>query len=238
MIKKIPAFIGFIAILLIGYLFLQIIPPLLYQNDNNITQTTDCPQYIIDFVAKNPQASELKDNYTTKQNNEPIELASPDGIPLYIQWDSRWAFNKYGDEIIGTAGCGPTCLAMVSVGLTGNIEYNPRYIANYAQNNNYLEGSKTSWSLMQEGCRDFGLKATPVTLNKAAMINELNQGHPIICSVRPGDFTDTGHFIVITKVKDNNFIVNDPNSRENSQRQWSYERLSWQIKAMWSYSLL
>ena len=42
----------------------------------------------------------------------------------------------------------------------------------------------------------------------------------------------------IEGLKDNNFIVNDPNSRENSQRQWSYERLSWQIKAMWSYSLL
>ena len=70
------------------------------------------------------------------------------------------------------------------------------------------------------------------------MINQLNQGNPIICSVKPGDFTTTGHFLVITKTIDGEFYLNDPNNKENSQRSWTYERLASQIKAMWSYSLI
>ncbi|MFQ6794340.1 MAG: C39 family peptidase [Thomasclavelia sp.] len=239
-LKKIPAFLGFIVIVIIGYLCIQIVSPLLYQ-DNTINSNNDsnnCPEYIEEFVTKNPQAKELKVNYTALENNEPIDLSVPNGIPLYIQWDKRWAYTHYGDEIVGTAGCGPTCLAMVSVGLTGNTMYNPRYVANYAKKHDYLEGSMTRWALMSEGCEAFGIKASQVALNKTAMINTLANGHPIICSMRPGDFTETGHFIVIIKSENGKFIINDPNSKENSQQQWSYDQLQWQIKAMWSYSLI
>lgn len=242
--KKIPVLICFIIILCLGYICIQIIPPLLYQDNNssnkliNNSSSNNCPQYIKDFVEKNPQAIELETNYTATVTNDPINLSVPKGIPLYLQWDSRWAFNQYGEEIIGTAGCGPTCLSMVSVGLTGDTTYNPRYVANYAQDHGYLDGSKTTWNFMQSGCQAFGIKATPVALDETAMKSQLEQGHPIICSVRSGDFTDTGHFIVITKCKNDKFIINDPNSHENSQRSWSYERLSWQIKAMWAYSLI
>lgn len=228
-LKKLPTFISFIIILVIGYLCIQIIPSLL-DNEN-----IDCPQYINEFIKNNPQAKELKINYQSDENNEPITLAISDEIPLFIQWDKRWAYTRYGNEIVGTAGCGPTSLAMVAVGLTGNTDYNPRYLAKYARENGYLDGSSTTWSFMQEGCQAFGLKAQAVPLDKNSMIKQLKQGNPIICSVRPGDFTTTGHFIVITKTVDNKFCINDPNSEENSQRKWTYERLSSQIKAMWSY---
>lgn len=201
--------------------------------DNN---EYNCPEYINDFVAKNPQAISLAKNYQEQENTEPITLDAPNGIPLYMQWDKRWAYSKYGEEIIGTAGCGPTCLSMVAVGLTKNTDYNPRFVAKYAINHNYLEGSKTRWALMSNGCQAFNLIAKNVPLNKNAMINELNADHPIIASVRPGDFTSTGHFIVITKTIDSKFIVNDPNSKENSHRKWSYQRLAPQIKAMWAFS--
>lgn len=231
-LKKIPVFICFILVLAIGYLCIQIIPPLLYDNNN------DYPQYIEEFVKNNPQAEELKTNYQDEENDDPISLETNDEIPLFIQWDKRWAYTHYGDEIVGTAGCGPTSMSMVAVGLTGNTDYNPRFVAKYAIKNGYLDGSKTTWAFMEEGCRAFGLKATSVPLDKNSMINQLKQGNPIICSVRPGDFTTTGHFLVITKTVDDKFIINDPNSKENSQRTWTYERLSSQIKAMWAFSLI
>ena len=55
----------------------------------------------------------------------------------------------------------------------------------------------TSWSLMSEGCSYFGLTADELSLSEASVFNALDSGCPIICSVRPGDFTTTGHFIVI-----------------------------------------
>lgn len=232
-LKKIPVFICFILVLAGGYLCISIITSLLYNNNNN-----DCPQYIEEFVKNNPQAKELQINYQNEENDDPIILENSDEIPLFIQWDKRWAYTHYGDEIVGTAGCGPTSLSMVAIGLTGNTDYNPRFIAKYAIENGYLEGSKTTWALMEKGCQAFGLKAASVPLDKNSMINQLKQGNPIICSVKPGDFTTTGHFLVITKTIDDEFCINDPNSKENSQRTWTYERLSRQIKAMWAFSLL
>ena len=86
-LKKIPAFIAFIIIFIFGYLCLQIIPPLLYNDNSGALDKVDCPQYINEFVDKNPQAIELKENYQPNENTDPIILDSPNGIPLYIQWD-------------------------------------------------------------------------------------------------------------------------------------------------------
>ena len=65
------------------------------------------------------------------------------------------------------------------------------------------------------------------------MKQALDQGSVIICSMRPGDFTTTGHFILLRGYDENGFLVNDPNSRKNSEKQWNYDALSGQIKCLW-----
>lgn len=70
------------------------------------------------------------------------------------------------------------------------------------------------------------------------MMLELENGHPIICSMGRGDFTTTGHIIAITGIKDGKFIVRDPNSKERSNKLWSYEKIAPQIKNLWSYQRL
>ena len=53
----------------------------------------------------------------------------------------------------------------------------------------------------------------------------------------PGDFTTTGHFIVLTGIGDNgDVLVNDPNSKKNSEKSWSIEKLIPQIRNLWTYS--
>ena len=61
-------------------------------------------------------------------------------------------------------------------------------------------------------------------------------GHPIICSVGPGDFTKIGHFIVLTGYENGSVTVNDPFSQENSDKSWKFTQIQEQIKAMWVYS--
>ncbi len=34
-------------------------------------------------------------------------------IPLLLQWDERWGYSVYGDNMIAVNGCGPTAVAMV-----------------------------------------------------------------------------------------------------------------------------
>lgn len=82
-----------------------------------------------------------------------------------------------------------------------------------------------------------GLTAEQVIFDEEHIIQELKNGHPIICSMRPGDFTTTGHFIVLKSVDANGDIqVCDPNSPNNSSRTWSLDTLMPQIKNLWSYS--
>ena len=58
----------------------------------------------------------------------------------------------------------------------------------------------------------------------------------IICAMRPGDFTTAGHFLVLSGMKDDRqVIINDPNSRKNSEKAWRLSRVVPQIKNLWKY---
>ena len=55
--------------------------------------------------------------------------------------------------------------------------------------------------------------------------------------VRPGDFTTTGHFIVLAGIaNDGQVIVHDPNSAERSGRTWDLERVLSQCANLWAFS--
>ena len=159
-------------------------------------------------------------------------------IPLFLQWDERWGYQIYGDDFMAVTGCGPTCLSMVYCGLTGNADWNPLAVAKKAdQKGYYVAGSGSSWSIMTDIAGELGLSASEISLSETSIRSELEAGHPIICIVGPGDFTNGGHFIVLTGVDDKgNFIIKDPNSKKNSSKAWDPERVMGQIRNLWSYS--
>ena len=160
------------------------------------------------------------------------------GVPLFLQWDPRWGYEKYGRDFLAVTGCGPTCLAMAGYYLTGSPNMNPGEIAAFAERNGYYaEGSGSSWTLISKGSSRLGLKATELPLVKKKMMDALEQGQPVILALRAGDFTTTGHYIVLTGVQDGMFTVNDPNSIIRSQQIWSYEQLEGQIRNIWAISL-
>lgn len=159
-------------------------------------------------------------------------------FPLFLQWDKRWGYVSYGNSNIGMSGCAPACLSMVIVALTGNKDASPDQVANFAwKNGYYIEGTGTSWSLMTSGCLEYGVNGKEISLNRDIMFKELEQGHPIICSVRAGDFTTLGHFIVLVGIEDGKIKVNDPNSTYRSRETWEYDRLAGQIKNLWAFSV-
>ena len=66
----------------------------------------------------------------------------------------------------------------------------------------------------------------------------LEGGAVLICNVGPGDFTDNGHFLVITGIDDEgNLAINDPYSAERSGRTWNVDTVLGQAKALWAYRL-
>ncbi len=116
-------------------------------------------------------------------------------------------------------GCGPTCLAMIVCGLKNDPAINPYEVSKYSADSNfYIYGEGTSWSLMTEGARHYGLNVSEGTISPEYIIDNLSSSTPMICSMTPGDFMTSGHFIVLTGVDSNGkIIVNDPNSRKNSK---------------------
>lgn len=157
--------------------------------------------------------------------------------PLLLQWDKRWGYVPYGDTMIGLSGCGPTCLSMVIVALTRDMSVTPDVVAAYSMENGYyVSGTGTAWSLMTEGVRNWGVFAREISLDESVMKSQLDRGCPIICSVRPGDFTAGGHFIVIYGYDEDGFLVNDPNCIARSNIHWTFDDLSWQISILWSFS--
>ena len=220
----------------------------IYENNNiqnnqsmldDIMNSTQYPKQLQELALKNEEALEFVYDYPAEHVKEHTidltEEASMDSVPLFVQWDKRWGYEKYSGNFFAASGCGPTTLSMVVVYLTHNREASPIAVAKYSKEAGYsVDGSGSSWTLISEGCRHYGVKAKTVALDESRMKAELDEGHPIVVNVGPGDFTDTGHFMVITGYDDEGFSINDPNSIEKSGKRWLFKNISSQIRAVWS----
>lgn len=173
------------------------------------------------------------------QNLVLTEAELEEDCPLFLQWDRRWGAVSYGDSNnIAIAGCGPTSLAMVIAGLTKDKTATPSAVASYAMKNGYyLKGTGTKWDLMTKGAAAYGLHSEQIDISESVMKEYLDAGGLLICSVRKGDFTTGGHFIVIRGYDEDGFLVNDPMSVYRSSRKWTYAQLKKQMKALWALQL-
>lgn len=199
------------------------------------------PEQLMESVVYNEEIIDFALNYngkiTEKKVND-IGTVQKGVYPLLIQFDAKWGYNAYGDGMIAISGCGPTSLAMILAGLTGKNDTTPVDIAQYAVSQKYYTtAGGTSWSLMSEGSKHYGLIPKELPLDKNVVFRELNNGHPIILNVGPGDFTRYGHYIVVTNVKDGLLQINDPNSRKRSSQLWDFDNIKSQIKNLWSFQL-
>ena len=198
------------------------------------------PPELIELWERNEEARDFILDYPEDKDKEwKIDLskeARQEGIPLLLQWDKRWGYETYGSSMIAVTGCGPTCLSMVYIGLTGDASMHPKKMAAFSEKKGYYTENGTSWSLMTEGAEALGLSAEELPLDENSIKQCLFDGEPVICSMGPGDFTRQGHFIVLTGVdKEGDIVLNDPNSKKNSEKSWDYEEIAGQVKNLWAY---
>lgn len=158
-------------------------------------------------------------------------------VPSLYQTDPAWSQEPYAGGTIEKNGCGPTCLAMVYVALTGSTDMGPVEMAAFSERGGYVTDGMTAWALMSEGASQLGLVSRELAANEPTVRAELEAGRPVICSVRPGDFTTTGHFIVLAGLaEDGGVVVRDPNSAERSSHTWELGRVLGQCANLWSFS--
>lgn len=233
--KKTSLFIKilFLLVLIIGIVFAIQVKRSRYIDQAQI------PDQIKSMVKNNPESYELiEDMDRINYSPEKIDISREmeEDVPLLIQWDPRWGLLDYNDSFLATDGCGPTSLAMVYLGLTKDQSMNPYRMGKYFEENGWaINGVGTAWKALEEGANWLGLKYNLVDGSESMMKYELDNGKLLIISVGKGDFTSTGHLMVIKGYEGSNFFINDPNSRTNSSKKWSYERLAPQIVQVWSY---
>ena len=174
----------------------------------------DWPEDLLVLLDKNPETEEFVLQYPLKKESRPTydlsDCLNSTQMPLLLQWDERWGYGEYAGELMGISGCGPTCLSMVCIQLL-----------------------QEAWSLISEGGKKLGLDVTEIPLDEGRIIRNLEVGNPIICVMGPGDFTTSGHFIVLTQYADGYVKVNDPNSPIRSQKQWKLTDIMPQMNNLW-----
>lgn len=200
------------------------------------------PNGLLDLYSRNEDMTNFIFQYTQKKD-QPVAAnigeITQDSIPLLLQYDERWGYGPYGDNILAVTGCGPVTIAMVASGLLQDPSITPTKVAQYAMDNGYfITGAGSSWELMKEGAKAFGIQSKEIPLSKAHILKSLEEKKPVIASMLPGDFTRSGHFIVIVKEQDGKFVVNDPNSKKRSSMLWDYETLAKQINNLWSFEAI
>ena len=234
------------ALLLVLALGLLLLLPARQKNDTirafaeaNGLRADAWPEELVELLEKNPETESFVLNYPLKKDLCPeIDLSehlNADTTPLLLQWDERWGYGRYAGELMGLSGCGPTCLSMVCLYLLDDPTLTPRAVAAFAEEHGYSErGSGSAWTLISVGGEQLGLEVEELPLHKETILRELEAGNPVICVVGAGDFTTTGHFIVLTGCTEKGVSVNDPNSPVRSAQIWELERIMEQMRNLWA----
>ena len=198
----------------------------------------DYPDELVALYRRNPDAQNFVKYYPLQKNDNPeIDLSeeiTPGKAPRLMQWDERWGYRSYNENLMGLSGGGPTCMAMAAIQLTGNPTLNPWEMAKFAEEHGFnVVGDGTSRSFFTEGARLLGLDSVPITPEAKRIFDNLEVGNPIVAVMGPGDFTTTGHYILLAGIEDGMIRVNDPNSVRTSDQLWDVETIIEQAQAMW-----
>lgn len=170
-------------------------------------------------------------------NSTPKESWQQGTVPELFQTDAAWANESYAGGTMAKNACGPTCMAMVYIALTGDTSMGPVEMAHFCEQNGYVENNATTWDFMTTGASQLGLTSTGLNADAETVTAELQAGHPVIVNVGPGSFTSVGHFIVLTGVDESGKIwVHNPNAPEDNKVSWDFNIIARDARSFWSFS--
>lgn len=171
------------------------------------------------------------------ETSTPVSEWRAGEVPFLYQTDPAWADEPYAGGTVAENGCGPTCLTMAYVCATGRADFDPGSMSAFSERNGFVDQGMTAWTLMTDGAAMLGLDSEELPASESALRDALAAGRPVIASVGAGDFTTTGHFIVVAGADDDGrLVVRDPNSAERSAQTWDAQRVLSQCLNLWAIS--
>lgn len=198
------------------------------------------PEILQESVGKYPEAkNEILKYFTWKSDPKNYDLTGvykKGDIPRFIQWDSRWGFEPIGDSYMAHSACGPVAMSSVYIHFTGDNKMNPVEMSKWAvKEGYYINDFGTSGYIFEEGAKKLGLKSNIIPFEMEKIKQAIDNGNLLVLHVRKGDFTYSGHYIMLIGYdKDDKLIIHDVNSPNNSQKKWDYDRLINQVTTVWA----
>jgi hypothetical protein len=191
--------------------------------------------FYINDVVVNAQSLTIPDNGSSM----PIVYMSQSG-------GQPWSNMPFGGGTIATSGCSVTSLAMVLSYLKSDVDssgwvYPSDIVAaiaeRYGNYNRFYAGDGQSWDIFPAVAGMYQVSCNAIS--SASIIRELAAGKPVIMSCRPSEFTSKGHFIVLSGLTEDGYVmVNDPNAAHSSYsfKKYSISYLISCGKGWWSFS--
>lgn len=166
----------------------------------------------------------------------------------YKQYDTKWGSLSYAVDgetsTIKSAGCGPTCLAMVLASIVSPY-IDPVTCASWARMKGYkVYKSGTSYNYPVAQATHYGVTVKRLNISNVygkttdevhkQALEELQKGNWIIACMGKGLWTSSGHFIVVYGCDSNGYVyINDPASTSKARIYNTFNVFKSQVKYYW-----
>lgn len=192
---------------------------------------------VTELAANLPISRQTNNQAFAEEVNQTL-TAEQAPTPLLLQTDERWRNEAYGDGDIAKNGCALLSLAMVLSHFRGTA-IDPHEVFQWAGDRYFVENSGTAWSIFPDFATQNGLTYHDLGDDFAQAQSFLTQQIPVVVSVVPGEFTDVGHIMVLSEMKDGKIRILDPadnQSKSHYSKAYTPEELQSQILHFWSYT--
>ena len=160
----------------------------------------------------------------------------------YLQTDQRWANLDYSAKgettTIGRSGCGPTAMAMVLATWVDE-SVNPKTECAWALAHGFKAPHQgTYYGYFEAAGRRYGLNYTNLYGNATSAYHAqardaLDRGDLVIACMGKGNWTRSGHYVLVWKVDSNVIYINDPASTKPVRTRGAYSLFKQQVKYYW-----
>ena len=138
-------------------------------------------------------------------------------VPLIKQASPPWGPMPYGNcggATYASSACGATSLTMTINYFTGK-NYAPNEVGNEIVSRGWRPcGQGTAWTAMTGIPPLYGLSGQNLGFSWAGVESCFSNGGVVIASMGNCQFTNFGHFIVLTGTSGNTVYINDPGGRD------------------------